>query len=51
VTAFTFIERNGFTVTASQHDAYFAFYDLAAGKFSEDELAQWFDVNTEPVPK
>jgi death on curing protein len=51
VTAFTFIERNGFVVTASQQDAYFAFYDLAAGKLSEDELAKWLETNTVPAPK
>jgi len=51
VAAFTFIERNDFRVTASQHDAYHAFYDLAAGKLPEEELAQWLDVNTEPVSK
>src|SRR5580698_6398436 len=47
--AFVFIERNGFTVTASQEEAYFVFYDLAAGKLSEDALAQWLETNTEPV--
>ncbi|HWG18989.1 MAG TPA: type II toxin-antitoxin system death-on-curing family toxin [Terracidiphilus sp.] len=51
VAAFTFIERNGFLVTASQEDAYFIFYDLAAGKLSEDELAHWLDANTRPVSK
>jgi len=51
VTTFTFIERNGFKVTATQHDAYYAFYDLAAGKLSEDEFARWLEVNTEPVSK
>jgi len=51
VTAFTFIERNGFVVKATQHDAYTVFYDLAAGKLSEAGLAQWFKVNTEPVSK
>jgi death on curing protein len=49
--AFVFIERNGFRVTASQEEAYVAFYDLAAGKLSEDSLAQWLEVNSEPVPK
>jgi death-on-curing protein len=47
--AFVFIERNGFAVTASQEEAYFIFYDLAAGKLSEDGLAQWLEVNTEPA--
>lgn len=51
VTTFTFIERNGFRVTASQHDAYLVFYDLAAGKLSEDELARWLEANIEPVSK
>jgi death-on-curing protein len=47
--SFTFIERNGFNVIASQEEAYFAFYDLAAGKLSEDGLAQWLEANTEPA--
>jgi death-on-curing protein len=51
VTTFTFIERNGFSVTANQHDAYYAFYDLAAGKLSEEDFARWLEVNTEPVSK
>jgi death on curing protein len=49
--AFVFIERNGSRVTASQEEAYFAFYDLAAGKLSEEELAQWLEANSEPVSK
>lgn len=51
VATFTFIEVNGFTVTASQEDAYFAFHDLAAGKFSEEELAKWLEANSQPAPK
>ena len=51
VTTFTFIERNGFKVNATQHDAYYAFYDLAADKLSEEEFARWLEVNTEPVSK
>lgn len=47
--AFVFIERNGSLVTASQQEAYFAFYDLAAGKLSEDGLAQWLETNSEPA--
>jgi death-on-curing protein len=45
--AFVLIERNGGKVTASQEEAYFAFNDLLAGKFSEGSLAQWLDANTE----
>lgn len=51
VAAFAFIQANGVAVTASQEDAYFIFYDLAAGKLSEEEFAQWLEVNTEPVSK
>jgi death on curing protein len=49
--AFVFIERNGGKVTATQEEAYFALYDLAAGKLSEGSLAQWLDANTEPASK
>jgi len=49
--AFVFIERNGSRVTASQEEAYLAFYDLAAGKLSGDALAQWLEANSEPVSK
>ena len=49
--AFVFIERNGSRATASQEEAYLAFYDLAAGKFSEDGLTPWLDANSEPVSK
>ena len=51
VVTFTFLLINGFRITASKEDRYFAFYDLAAGKFSEDSLAQWLQANTEPVSK
>lgn len=47
--AFVFVERNGGRVTAAQEEAYFAFYDLAAGKLSEGGLAQWLEANTEPA--
>jgi len=49
IAAFVFIERNGSRVTASQEEAYFAFYDLAAGKLSEDGLVQWLEANSEQV--
>ena len=51
VVAFTFLLVNGLRVTAPKEDRYFAFYDLAAGKLSEDGLAQWLEVNSEPVSK
>jgi death on curing protein len=51
VVSLTFLLVNGLAVTAPKEDRYFIFYDLAAGKLSEEELAQWLDVNTEPVSK
>jgi death on curing protein len=51
VVAFTFLLVNGLRVTAPKEDRYFAFYDLAAGKLSEDGLAQWLEANSEPVSK
>jgi len=51
VVSLTFLLVNGFKVTAPRDDRYFIFYDLAAGKLSEDELAKWLEANIEPVPK
>ena len=50
VVTLTFLLVNGLAVTAPREDRYFIFYDLAAGKLSEDdEFARWLEVNTEPV--
>ncbi len=49
VVALTFLLVNGLRLTAPKEDRYFAFYDLAAGKLSEDGLAQWLEANSEPV--
>lgn len=51
VVTLTFLLLNGVAVTAPREDRYFVFYDLAAGKLSNEELAQWLKVNTEPVSK
>ena len=51
VVSLTFLLVNGFKVTAPRDDRYFIFYDLAAGKLYEDELAKWLEANIEPVPK
>lgn len=51
VVALTFLLVNGLKVTAPRDDRYFIFYDLAAGKLSEEELARWLEANTEPVSK
>lgn len=51
VVTLTFLLVNGLRVTAPRDDRYFVFYELAAGKLSEDELAHWLEANTEPAPK
>lgn len=51
VAALAFIERNGFLVTASQQDAYFALYNLGFDKPSETELASWLELNIVPAPR
>jgi death-on-curing protein len=49
VVAIAFLERNGVTFTATQQDTYLTFYDLAAGKITEDELTVWFEKNSAPA--
>lgn len=41
IAAFVFLELNGHRVVAPELDAYEVFIDLAAGKVSEAELAEW----------
>lgn len=49
VAAIAFLERNGVAFAASQQEAYLTFYDLAAGKLSEEELTAWFEKNSAPT--
>ncbi len=51
VVTFVFLLVNGLQITASKEERYFIFYDLAAGKLSEDGLARWLEANSEPVSK
>jgi death on curing protein len=44
--AFVFLEFNGIRVTASQEEACIEFLELAAGRTSESELAEWFARHT-----
>lgn len=46
VASFLFLELNGWKVVASQADAYEAFNALAAGKRTEERVAEWFAANT-----
>ena len=41
IATFVFLELNGCRVVASEVDAYEVFIDLAAGKVTEPELAEW----------
>ncbi len=42
VTARLFLKLNGYDINASQEEKYSTFYDLAAGKISEEQLNEWF---------
>ena len=46
--AFVFLEFNGLRITATQEDAYLTILGLAAGEISEEQLAAWFERNTQP---
>ncbi len=43
VVSIAFMKLNGWRVVASQEILYTTFWNLAAGKISEDELLLWFD--------
>lgn len=49
VVAIAFLERNGVAFAANQQEAYLTFYDLAAGKLTEEELTAWFEKNSAPT--
>lgn len=44
----TFLRLNGLELTATKEDRVLTFWSLAAGEFSEEQLAQWFERNTTP---
>jgi death on curing protein len=39
----TFLELNGLSINASDDELYPVFLDLAAGSFTEDQLASWLE--------
>lgn len=45
VSSFTFLELNGYEVSAPEADAVLTFVDLAAGKLSEKDLARWLEAH------
>jgi death-on-curing protein len=48
VVSFTFLERNGWEVSAEKEEIYFAFIHLADGSFSENDLSVWFRKHAVP---
>jgi death-on-curing protein len=44
----SFLKLNGFNLVASQPDAYRTMIDLAAGTMSEEDFAEWIQVNITP---
>lgn len=51
IASLTFLHLNGLTVTASKEDRVLAFWSLADGTLSEEQLAAWFERNTAPRKK
>jgi death-on-curing protein len=49
VVSAAFLDMNGQELNASEAEAAIVFLRLAAGEFSESELAEWFRRNTTPV--
>ena len=45
--SFVFLELNGWEVIATQEEAFITILGLAAGEVSEEQLAAWFDRNTQ----
>ncbi len=48
IVALTFLLRNGLVLTATKEERVLTFWGLAAGEVSEEELAAWFERNTQP---
>src|ERR1700742_4214070 len=51
IASVTFLKLNGLRLTAEKGDRYLTFYGLAAGNVSEEDLAAWFERNTEPMAR
>lgn len=47
IVSLTFLRLNGLEVTASKEDRVTTFWKLADGSLSEEQLALWFERNTE----
>lgn len=47
MSAYVFLDMNGFKLTASEEDAVAVICGVAQSKISEQELAKWIDQNME----
>jgi len=47
IVSVTFLGLNGLKLTATKEDRVLTFWSLASGEITEDQLAQWFESNTE----
>jgi death on curing protein len=45
----TFLDLNGWDISASKEEVYFTFLHLADGTLSEEELAEWFRSHAKPL--
>jgi len=46
IVSIAFLKLNGLILTADKADRYAAFYGLAAGTVTEDQMTVWFQQNT-----
>jgi death-on-curing protein len=44
----TFLKLNGLQLTATKEERVLTFWSFAAGEISEEQLVQWFSINTMP---
>ena len=49
IVSIAFLRLNSLRLVADKTETYIVFYELAAGTFSEGELAAWFERNTQPL--
>ena len=50
LTAYVFLEINGFVLVAEELDATRQTINLAVGEITESEFARFLDANTKPIP-
>lgn len=47
IVSVTFLRLNGLQLTATKEDQVLTFWALAAGELTEEQLARWFEANTQ----